>query len=246
MELSDDRLLGGRVMLRQPCRGYRAAIDPVLLAAALSAPRARDRRCLDVGAGVGAAALCLAARLPQMRITGLELQADLARLMAENIALNRYQDRVDVVCGDVMAPPDAVPVGGFDQVMTNPPYHGPGTPPRDPSRACAHQEVDLGAWIDFCLSRLRHKGRLTLIHRADRLDRVLGGLVGRAGAVTVLPLWPKPDAAVPGRVIVSARKGVRSPMRLLRGITLHAADGTYTPAALEILAQGEGVGAFDA
>jgi len=69
-DLTEDALLGQRVRLRQPRRGYRAAIDPVLLAAAVPA-RAGDR-VLELGAGVGAAALCLAARVAGCFVTLLE------------------------------------------------------------------------------------------------------------------------------------------------------------------------------
>ena len=69
--LSEDALLGGRVRLRQPKTGYRVAIDPVLLAAAV--PASLVDTVLDVGCGVGAASLCLAARVPGCRITGIEM-----------------------------------------------------------------------------------------------------------------------------------------------------------------------------
>ena len=62
---SEDTLLGGRVRLRQPVAGYRAAIDPVFLAAAV--PAVPGDRALDVGCGAGAAALCLAIRVPDCR-----------------------------------------------------------------------------------------------------------------------------------------------------------------------------------
>ena len=50
MEVSEDKLLGGRVRLRQPIRGYRVAIDSILLASAV--PAKRGSRVLDLGAGV--------------------------------------------------------------------------------------------------------------------------------------------------------------------------------------------------
>ena len=68
-ELSDDRLLGGRLRFSQPRRGYRTAIDPVLLAAAVAAESAET--VLDVGTGTGATALCLAARVPGCMVVGL-------------------------------------------------------------------------------------------------------------------------------------------------------------------------------
>src|SRR5512139_3877326 len=68
--LTDDRLLGGRVRLQQPASGFRAAIDPVLLAAAV--PAGEGDIVLDVGCGTGAAALCLATRVEAAHVTGIE------------------------------------------------------------------------------------------------------------------------------------------------------------------------------
>ena len=63
------------------------------------------------------------------------------------------------------------------------------------------------------------------------------GLWGRAGEIMLFPLWPK--AGVPAkRVIVSARRGVKSPMRLQPGLVLHSADGGYTSKANDVLRGG--------
>jgi tRNA1(Val) A37 N6-methylase TrmN6 len=93
-QLTEDSLLGGRLRFNQPAEGYRVAIDSVLLAAALPA-RAGDL-VLDVGAGSGAAALCLAARVEGCRVVGLELRRPLARLANDNARLNGLEDRVSV------------------------------------------------------------------------------------------------------------------------------------------------------
>ena len=53
---TEDSLLGGKIMMRQPVQGYRVAIDPLLLAASISVEPGES--VLDVGAGVGAAGLC--------------------------------------------------------------------------------------------------------------------------------------------------------------------------------------------
>ena len=75
---------------------------------------------------------------------------------------------------------------------------------------------------------LRHDGRLTLIHRADRLSEVLAALLGRAGEVIVVPLWP--TAGQPAkRVLVQARKGARGPLRLAPGLVLHDERGGFEP-----------------
>lgn len=208
---SPDSLLGGRVSLRQPEDGYRAAIDPVLLAAATPAIAGN---VLDVGAGVGAAALCYAVRVPGARVTGLELQPALALLAEENAARNDLAERVSFVQGDLLRPPDAVTQDTYDHVMANPPYMPPGRggPPPDPSKATSmvEGEADLSAWIDFCFRMVKPKGSVTLVHRADRLDELLALLHACSGGIVVIPLWPG-EGRPAKRVLVRARKDVRTP-----------------------------------
>ena len=238
-ELTEDGLLGGRLRFFQPRRGYRTAIDPVLLAAAVRVEAGET--VLDAGVGTGAAALCLAARAPGCRIVGLEREPELLELAAANVQANGLAHRVELVAGDLLAPPEALRQRAFDAVMTNPPYYieGAATPPLDAARRAAHLgEDEPGRWVAACLARLKPLGRLTLIQRADRLDGVLAALAGRAGDVVVFPLWPSGKAAEAKRVIVAARKAARAPLRLVRGLVLHEPDGRFTTAADAILRDG--------
>ncbi len=237
--VSDDALLGGRVRLRQPVAGYRVAIDPVLLAAAV--PAAPHDTVLDIGCGVGAAALCLAARVPECRITGIETQRDLVRLAGDNIFLNGCEARVSVMLGDLMRPPPRLEPGSFSHVMANPPFleADAGTAPPDVGKATAHVEgaADLAAWVRFALAMVRQRGSLTFIHRADRLDHLLAELSRRTGDIVIFPLWPGAEKPAK-RVIVRARKGVAGPTRLLSGLCLHAPGGGFTEAAETVLRHG--------
>ena len=252
--ITEDGLLDGRVKLCQPKKGYRVAIDPVFLAAAV--PAIAGERVLDVGAGSGAASLCLAWRVPRCRVSGIEAQPDMARLASHNIGLNGFIGRVDVMTGDLTRPPMRLAPGSFDHVMANPPYieAGRASPSPDAGKAGANVEGaapaekqdaagggDLGDWIRFCLAMVRRKGTLTVIHRADRLDALLAELHGRAGSIVVYPLWPGYSGKPAKRVLVRAVADAFAPMRLAAGMVLHEDDGSFTAQAEAVLRRGEGL-----
>ncbi len=240
LELTEDHLLGGRVRFRQPAQGDRAAIDPVLLAAAV--PAQAGDLVLDAGCGSGAASLCLAARVPACRIVALELQPELRRLASDNARRNGLEPRVETVEGDLGRPPPHVAGLGFDQVMTNPPHLTAAAATASPvaARARAHvEQLDLAGWLAGCLRLLRPGGGLTLIHRADRLADVLAALRGPLGELVIFPLWPRPGGRPAKRILVQGRKGSRGPLVLAPGLVLHQSDGSFSAGAEAILRRGE-------
>ncbi len=240
--ITRDALLGGRVVFDQPAQGYRAAIDPMMLAGGL--PASFRGRIADLGCGAGAAALCAATRLPGATVVGIERDPFLASLARQNVAHNSLQDRVEIVSADIRALPPACADGSFDAVIANPPYleAGRANPLADPRKGAAtvEDEVVLELWLETAIRLLRHKGMLVLIHRADRLGDILTGLQGQAGEVIVFPLWPKAGAAAK-RVILRARKGIRAPLVMAGGLVLHEEGGAYTAAAESVLRGGQGL-----
>lgn len=236
VNVTTDHLLNGRVILKQPTEGYRAAIDPVFLAAAVSA--SIGGTVLDVGSGVGAAMLCLAARLPECRVIGIEIQEDLAALANENILLNHWQDRLSVIQGDVAAMGPALKNKKFDHVISNPPFYNPrhvSLPPHRSKRdAHAESTTNLEAWITFCLSILTPKGELILIYPTSSLGRVLAVLQTLKCSSKIFPLWPRVGKPAK-RVVIQARRRGSCRVDLCAGLTLHYEDGRYTEEAEAIL-----------
>ena len=244
-DITQDTLMGGRVHLRQPARGYRAAIDPVLLAAAVPAGVGED--VLDVGAGVGAAALCLARRVAECRVRGIELQRELVHLATENVRLNEMGKRVEIMVGNLAHPPPRIAPGSFSHVMANPPYLDPAANDPSPHRgrrtAMMESGGGLGQWINHCVAMARPGGTITMIQRADRLDALLSLLTRRAGDVVIFPLWPfdpfdDVHAKPASRVILRAKVGSHAPAKIMGGLVLHGADGEYTDEAEAVLRHG--------
>ena len=239
VETTEDALLAGQVRLRQPRDGFRAAIDSVLLPAAIAA--AAGDKVFEIGAGCGAAALCLARRVDGVNISGIDIKPHLVRLAGDNVRANGFEGRIDIMSGDVAQPLPPRVQGPFDHVMFNPPYlEAPRSrlPDRnDKAAAQIEGEAGLDIWISRAHGLLRHKGVVTLIHRADRLDEIIRGLGGKFGGIVVCPLWPRAGAPAK-RLIIRARKGVATPFTLTAGLVLHADSGDYTAEAGAVLRGG--------
>ncbi len=231
---TDDTLLGGRVTLRQPATGYRAAIDPVLLAAACGDDA---RTALDLGCGAGAASLALMARVPAVHVTGIEIDAELAALASANAAANGWAGRFAAWTGDVAT----FGQSGFDLVLANPPYleaaRADPSPDATKRRADVEGTLPLAGWVAAALKALKPRGTCVFVQRADRLADLLAAFGSEAGDIVVFPLWPRAGVAAK-RVIVRARKGVRTPMTLAAGLVLHEGERSYTQAADAILRDG--------
>ena len=236
-EETDDAFLGGRLRLWQRARGYRAGIDPILLAAAVTAKAGQT--VLELGCGTGVVLLSLATRVPGLHLTGVELQPAYAELARRNAARNGIA--AEIVEADLRALPSGLRALSFDHVVANPPYldRSSGSAAADPGREAAFGEsVPLADWIVAGMRRLRPQGRLTLIQRADRLPDLMSALGGRG--VTVRPIAARIGRDA-DRVIVTAVKGGRAPFRIAASLIVHQGlrherDGEdYTPAIRAVL-----------
>lgn len=242
-QLTDDAFLGGRLHLFQPRRGYRAATDPVLLAACSGVKAGQS--VLDIGCGAGAASLCLGTRVAGLALSGLELQSDYAELAERNA--RRAGIALEVITGTILDMPKPLR-RDFDHVITNPPYYPPiGTPALDTGRNRAlREDISLADWIGAAARRVAPLGWLTLILRADRLADGLAGLGPAMGSVTILPFAPRAEREA-GRVIIRARKGGRGALRLLAPFILHAGPehtgdrDNHSPEAEQVFRHGQGL-----
>jgi len=219
-ELSHDAFLGGRLRIAQPKTGYRAGVDPVLLAA--SVPARAGQTLLDLGCGSGIAALCVAARVPGVSLAGLEIQPAYAALARRNSATNGLA--LDVTEGDIADLPAELRARQFDHVIVNPPYfdRDHSTAAEDSGRERAMGEaLPLTDWVRAAARRTRAGGTVTLIQRAERLPDFLATMAAHLGSLEILPLIPRRGRAA-RLILVRGRKGGRAALRLHDGWLLHA------------------------
>lgn len=222
-DLSCDDFLGGRLRVWQPRRGYRAGLDPVLLAA--SVPARAGQSVLELGCGVGVASLCLGARVPGVTLTGLELQADYADLARRNAAENGAD--FTVMTGDLQAMPDALRQRQFDHVMANPPYfqRDAGTGAADAGRDLAlGGDTPLAEWVAAAARRCGPKGTVTFIQRIERLPELMTAMQAHLGSLELLPFIPR-EGRAPQLFLIRGRKGGRAAFRMHPGLLVHPGSG---------------------
>lgn len=234
MSATDDRFLGGRVIVRQSANGFRAGLDAVMLAAAIPARSGDD--VLELGAGAGTASLCLASRVPGVSITGVEIDPELVALANENAKANACDGTVRFAAADIFNLPAELK-RDFAHVFCNPPFHPEiGEVSPDARRDVALRDIGkLVDWMETGLRRTMSGGTFTTILRADRLGEALARLPDRG--VMIFPLWPRVNEPAK-RVILQVRKGGHAKSVLTPGLVLHEADGRYTDAADAILRNG--------
>jgi len=217
--ITADKFLGGQLVLMQPRKGYRAGVDPVFLAASVNAHPGES--VLDIGCGVGAAILSLGKRVAGLRLVGVEVQKDYADLARLNAFENNLE--MEVHDADLTAFPSEVREESFDHVIMNPPYHLrlSGTKAPDAGRETAvGEDTPLSDWIDAATKRLKPRGHMALIQKADRLPEILAAMDDRLGSILVKPLCPREGRAA-SLVLIQARKGGRGAFRLAAPLILH-------------------------
>lgn len=249
LETTVDAFLGGRVeAVQMRSAHHRAGLEAVLLSSAI--PATFTGTVADLGAGVGVAGLCIAARAEGARVLLVERDPEAlacARQALERPANRTFAGRVTIAAADISAAEAERVAAGLgravsDAVVMNPPFQEGGEGTRSPAdhRTAAHVLGDggLDPWFRAAASALKPGGTLVVIFRADRLDALLAAMRERFGGLTILPVAPR--AGKPAlRVVVRGILGSRAPASLLPPFTLHeTAGGTYLPEAGRILREG--------
>ena len=234
-ETLDDLLVGGLRVI-QSRQGYRFSLDAVLLANFASL-RGGERVC-DLGTGSGVISILLAWRDKTTRITAVEIQEGLCNQAIRSVRLNRMEDRIQVLRGDIRKLEGILSPAGFELAVANPPFWpaGQGRLPIHGEAAVARHELELtlSQLLAGAAYILKPKGRLALVHRAARLDEIMQ-LAGEHGLGvqrlrTVHPYWQRPA----NLVLVEAVKGGRTGVEILPPLVIYNDNGQYTEELLEI------------
>jgi tRNA1Val (adenine37-N6)-methyltransferase len=236
-DVTHDTFFNGHLRITQPESGYRYSIDAILLAAL---PRlAPGQSLLDLGTGCGIIPLILAFRNDGVRITGVEVQPELAQLAAANVLNNGLQDRVRIIYEDLRRLSLAMIDGPVDWIVSNPPYRRPvsGRINPDAQRALARHEikVNLRQLISTVKRLLKTGGRFAIIYPSERAV----DLFSEMRSAGLEPKWLQcvhshaEDAAK--LVLVQAVMGGKSGLKIDSPLIVYGADGGYSAAVKDMM-----------
>jgi len=241
-DVTDTAFLNGALTIRQPRHGYRAGIDPVLLAASLKAKSGQS--VLELGCGVGTALFCLGHRVSGLKLSGIEVQPEYAELARHNAKVNGMS--VDIRTCDLRDLPDDLRNQTFDHIIANPPFfeaqHGSASP--NAGRNIGRSgDTPLSDWCRIAAKRCAPKGQFSMIMSADRLPNVLSFFAEGFGGIEVKPIAAR-EGRVAKLVMVRGVKGslakftLHNPLILHEGLT-HRKDGeSYRPEISQIFRAG--------
>lgn len=241
-EVEENSCWQGRIRILQFRNGYRFSIDAILLASFVR-PGVRET-IMDLGTGCGIIPLLLAYHHPEISVAGVELQPDLAELARQNVRLNTMEHRISILHQDIRNLPLAWQQGGFDRVVSNPPYRkirSGRINPADQKAVARHElSVTLKDIVHASTRLLKKGGRLDMIYGTDRM----ADLITEMRRHHIEPKRIRmihPDILSPSAMfLVSGVRGANPGG--LRGdppLFIHEADGRYTREVTGMLAPEE-------
>lgn len=235
-EISKDFFLDRELTIFQPIKGYRAATDPVFLAAACPVKKGQD--ILELGCGVGTASFCLYKR-EKVNLTGVEIQKNYAALAIKNSQVNNIPIHIEVC--DLLYMTKNIKNKSFDQVIMNPPYYSVGTTSKNSGRNISMRiDSPLSGWLDEGIKRLKAKGWITIINKPENLPEILTSLNKKVGDIQIKPLTTS-ECTIANRVIIRAQKDSKNVTKIYPPLIVHTGQAglkKFSASAESILRKG--------
>lgn len=113
-------LIENELEIIQDDRFFKFGTDSVLLANFVKLRR--GDQVIDLGTGSGVIPLLLAYKNPEIKVTGVEIQAEAAALAQKNVEFNNLSEQIEIVNQDLCTLDSKYKTGSFDVVVSNPPY----------------------------------------------------------------------------------------------------------------------------
>ncbi|SEU06893.1 tRNA1(Val) A37 N6-methylase TrmN6 [Salinibacillus kushneri] len=214
------------------------SLDAVLLSKFAYVPIKRGN-ILDLCTGNGVIPLLLSRR-SHAKITGVEIQDRLYDMAMRNMELNKLEEQIQIIKGDLRDMPERLGHGKYDVITCNPPYFKTATKEGrnlNDYQAIARHEIygDLEDVIRSCSKLVRPGGKVALVHRPGRLvDLITYFRKYRIEPKRIQFVYPKFGREANTLLIEGARDG-NADIKILPPLYVYNQTGQYTNALQKIL-----------
>lgn len=197
-----------------------------------------DETVLDLGTGTGIIPILLEAKSPGKHFTGLEIQSESADMARRSVILNKLEDKIDIVEGDIKEASRIFGAASFDVVTCNPPYmnHSKGIVNPDSSKAIARHEIlcTLEDVIREAAKVLKVNGRIYMVHRPFRLVDIINTCSEyKLEAKRMRLVYPYIDKE-PNMVLMECVKGGGRNLIVEPPLIVYKKPGVYTNEIYEV------------
>lgn len=225
-----EKLHTGKIKLIQPENGYRASMDPIFLSAHIKPEKAK--KLLDIGTGSGIMAMILAFKYPDIHITGVEIQKELAAIAKDNVILNHMGKSISILQKDIKET-ELYHINGIqDIVIANPPYRKAGSSRINPDmqKAIARHEIklSLGELAECVKKFLSPKGKFYIIYPAERLSDLVSTLCKYNIKPDQIRFIHTKKNTMAKRVIIKCIKNGGQQVQVLPPLYIYNKSGTWS------------------
>ncbi len=220
-------ILSNGIRVQYTDEHFRLSTDSVVLAD-FAEFRPFDAVC-DLGCGCGGLTFLLAAKYPNLRLTGVELQASAAEIAKQNAIDNALTERVQILHGDLREHRTLFAPCSFDGVIANPPYYPPKSGAISKTDALADARSERTCTLeDLCRAAawlLKTGGRFYLVHKPERLTDLMVCLREAGLEPKRLRFVRHCPSSIPSFVLLACRRGGKPGLTLENDLVLFDEDG---------------------
>lgn len=217
--------------------GFCFGIDSVLLSDFAKNIK-KDSMVLDLGTGTGIIPILLCGKTKLKKVTGIELQEEVAKMAKKSIKLNNLEDKFNVINENILNLNKIYENQTFDVIVSNPPYKkkDTGITNENEKKIISRHEISasLEDFIKISKDLLKDKGEFYMVHRPERLVDIFELMRKYKIEPKILKMVYSYKNKEPKLILIKGVKNAKPFLKVESNLYIYEDTGKYTKEILKI------------
>lgn len=191
-----------------------------------------DADVLDLGTGTGIIPILLSGKTNLKKAIAVEVQENVADMAKRSVKLNDLENKIEIVCDNVINLSEKYKNNKFDVIITNPPYKrkGDGVINEVEEKLISRHEIkaNLEDFIKTASTLLKDKGEFYIVHRPERLVDILDLMRKYKIEPKVLRMVYSSVEKPPKLVLIKGVRNAKSFLKIEKNLYIYDNNGKYT------------------